>query len=125
MGGSNFVSNKFFPDWEGSNQSCLQDATNTPAPDYMHVTEQWFADTLDECCEKHYFWNLNACLGGSATGTDKWYVDWATFKCVKDCAEGGTDCGGFADSYGKSNLHASKNQCCDTHVGWDYTNCMN
>jgi hypothetical protein len=57
-------------------------------------------------------------------GTKKYYVDWATFKCVQDCAVGtAAGCGGFADGW--NFLHESKEQCCRERVSWDYKECMN
>lgn len=37
-------------------------------------------------------------MGSSAVGSEKYFVNWDTFKCVKDCPVGsGTDCGGLSD----------------------------
>lgn len=60
----------------------------------------WFYETLQDCFEIHYGWNLNECMGKAATGSNKYYVDWTAATCVKDCSTG-ADCEGLAESWGK------------------------
>ena len=88
----------------------------------------WMFDTLDECCDRHYKYNEAGCkgtTGSSAVGSEKYYVNWSTFKCVKDCPVGsGVDCGGYSDRDWNDEEFADKKTCCSTSVGWDYKNCM-
>ena len=117
----------YYPDWSGGNAGCEQNSGTTLAPDTL--TDSYFYATLDECCEAHYSWNEASCKygGSSATtgiGTEKWYVVWADSTCKKDCAIGGTDCGGLAGYYETSNLHDTKADCCSTHMPFDYRNCI-
>lgn len=116
---------KYFPDWEGNNKGCLQDNASNRAPDYIFSSEHWVFDTIDECCEVHYSWMESECKGTSGTGSQKWYIDWNDKKCVKDCAlTSGSDCGGYADHFGRANLHTSKADCCKAHMSWDYRHCF-
>jgi len=124
-------SGRYFPDWEGDNEGCLVDSTTTPAPEYMSSgANTWLHATLDECCEQHYGYRVEECKGVTApasAGTEKWYIDWADFTCVKDCVVSSSDpdCGGLADTYGSSNLHADKRTCCTTHMSYDFKACFN
>ena len=77
----------------------------------------------------HYSWTETSCKNGgsSATlgvGTDMWYVKWSDGTCYKDCAVGGTDCGGLAGYYETNNLHDTKAKCCSTHLSYEYKNCF-
>jgi len=118
---------KFYPDWEGQTKVCWENTSASPAP--LTLTDAYFYKTLDECCEMHFSWNEDNCKrGGSsaatATGTDKWYVKWSDGTCLKDCAVGGTDCGGFAGYYESNNLHDTKAKCCSTHLSYAYKKCL-
>lgn len=65
---SNNGTNLFFPDWSGSSEGCARDYGNIRAPAY--ITNQGTAymhDSLDDCCTKHYSWNLASCLGSADT----------------------------------------------------------
>lgn len=117
-------SKKFFPDWHGGNEGCTDTAT-TDAPDYMYqFGGMYLYDTLERCCQQHYWYNVTNCMGIDPNGTGMWYVDWFTFRCVRDCHEGGPDCGGLASGFGRVNLHVAKDQCCQTHISYDYDHCM-
>lgn len=119
------ASGKFYPDWAGSNEGCLEDTASSPAPDYMAGSTTWLFDTLDACCEQHYSWAEASCKGSSATaGTDEWYVVWdSPAKCVKNCATGsGTGCGGLAETW--DTLYSSQQVCCNTRVSYAYKDCM-
>ena len=108
----------YYPDWSGgSSTQCLNDGE---VPDYMLYSQAWYlSTTLEKCCERHFFWNINACLGTSPdavdVGTDKWYVEWKTSTCVQDCV-GESPCGGIAESWDE--LYSSKDQCCDKRLPW-------
>jgi hypothetical protein len=126
-------SGKYFPDWAGDNEGCLQDTGSNTAPDYMQGSTTWLFDTLDSCCSQHYSWNKSKCMGTSTTsavltGSEKFYVLWqggANNKdvCVKDCATGvGANCGGVAESWDQ--LYDTQAACCSARVSYDYKNCM-
>lgn len=99
MGSSSTVATgKYYPDWSGDSEGCLIDNSTTPAPEYMHASQGWFTNDLEKCCDTYYFYNKAGCMGSSAVGSEKYFVNWDTFKCVKDCPVGsGTDCGGLSD----------------------------
>jgi hypothetical protein len=124
MGTSSAATGKFYPDWSGDNEGCLEDTGSTRAPEYMtQASGTWLFDTLEKCCEQHYSYSLSECVGSSgsgfnAVGSGKWYVDWSTYKCIEDSS------GQLANEYGKANLHSTQSKCCQTHVSWDYKKCM-
>ncbi|KAL3784497.1 LOW QUALITY PROTEIN: hypothetical protein HJC23_013640, partial [Cyclotella cryptica] len=94
------ASGKFFPDWSPGNEGCLVDERNARAPKYMLQSKMWLYDTLDQCCTAHFSYKLSDCKGESVVGTNKWYVDWSTLKCIKDCSLDTADgCGGFANKW--------------------------
>ena len=126
MGSSSTVATgKYYPDWSGNSEGCLIDNSTTPAPEYMHASQGWFTNDLEKCCDTYYFYNKAGCMGSSAVGSEKYFVNWDTFKCVKDCPVGsGTDCGGLSDRDWNDEEFADKKTCCSTAVGWDYKNCM-
>jgi hypothetical protein len=87
------------------------------------MSYEYLFETLQDCCEMHYGWNKNECMGQAATGSNKYYVDWSTFKCTKDCSAG-TDCGGLAESWEVGMLRNTKEECCRQHVWYDFKHCM-
>jgi hypothetical protein len=109
---------EYYPDWSGGSNTCVKDGE---IPDYMLYNNQaWYlSTTLQKCCEKHFYWNINECLGtspdDSAVGTDKWYVEWDTNTCVQDCV-GASPCGGIAETWDQ--LYSSKEQCCNERLPW-------
>ena len=108
----------YYPDWESSSSSgtCLNDGN---VPTYMISNQNYYIfDTLEKCCNKHFSWNINKCLGTSstATGTNKWYVDWTDSKCVQDCVGTSQSCGGIAEGWDE--LHSSQEECCEKKLSW-------
>ena len=126
MGSSSAVTTgKYYPDWSGDNEGCLVDNSTNPAPEYMHASQAWFSDDLEECCDTYYSYSKAECLGSSAVSSEKYYVNWDTFKCVKDCPVGsGVDCGGLSDRDWTDEEFADKKTCCSTFMAWNYKNCM-
>jgi hypothetical protein len=58
---------KYYPHWseDESYDGCLANDGSTPAPEYMQKAGKWyFYDTLDECCEEHFGYDLEACVHG-------------------------------------------------------------
>jgi hypothetical protein len=76
----------------------------------------WFYETLQDCFEIHYGWNLNECMGKAATGSNKYYVDWTAATCVKDCSTG-ADCEGLAESWEVVGSFSTKEECCHQRLG--------
>ena len=109
---------EYYPDWSGgsSNPTCLNDFK---MPTYMLNNQVWYlSKTLRKCCERHFFWDINKCLGTEAVGTEKWYVKYEAMTCVQvqDCV-GASPCGGIANSWDE--LFGSKKKCCDEKVWYD------
>ena len=105
---------EFYPDWSGGGtRTCLADGK---IPDYMISNQKWYlSTTLKKCCEKHFYWDINECLGTTAVGSNKWYVSYEDAKCVQDCS-GASPCGGVANFW--EELYSSKEQCCKNKLGW-------
>eukprot|EP00984_Skeletonema_dohrnii_P029480 scaffold20142_cov80-Skeletonema_dohrnii-CCMP3373.AAC.3 len=105
---------EFYPDWSGGGTStCRADGK---IPDYMISNQKWYlSTTLKKCCERHFYWDINECLGTTAVGTDKWYANYEDAKCVQDCS-GASPCGGVANFW--EELYSTKEQCCKTKLGW-------
>jgi hypothetical protein len=110
---------EYYPDWTGASvtSTCLND---NKAPEYMLNNQKWyFSKTLRQCCERHFHWDLNKCMGDTIVGTNKWYVNYDANTCVQDCA-GASPCGGVAESWlSKDELFGSKKECCDKKMWWD------
>ncbi len=78
--------------------------------------KSYIFNTREECCERHYYWNIRECLGDSTEGgTDEWYVDWDTETCIQDCV-GESPCGGIANTWVE--LYSSKEQCCNVRLSY-------
>ena len=111
---------EYYPDWTGASttQYCLND---NKMPEYMLNSQTWyFSKTLRQCCERHFGWEVNKCMGNTAVGTNKWYVNYDAKTCVQDCA-GASPCGGVAESWvsAQGGLFGSKKECCDKKMWWD------
>ena len=126
MGSSYAGSNKYYPDWSGDSEGCLQDTGSNLAPVYMVGSSVWLFDDLESCCRDHFSYNLNSCMGSTASGTEKWYVVWRSGGvnvCVKDCKVGsGTDCGGLAEDW--DDKYDTQKSCCSKRVSYDVKGCM-
>ena len=110
---------EYYPDWLGSSSStCLND---NKMPKYMLNNQVWYlSKTLKECCETHFFWDVNKCLGTTAVGSGKWYIKWSDSTCVQDCV-GASPCGGIAESWDET--FSDKNTCCKNKMWWDLRGC--
>jgi hypothetical protein len=126
MGSSYAGSGKYYPDWSGDSEGCLQDTGSNLAPVYMVGSSVWLFDDLESCCRDHFSYNLNSCMGSTATGTEKWYVVWRSGGvnvCVKDCKVGsGADCGGLAEDW--DDKYDTQQSCCSKRVSYDVKGCM-
>ena len=117
------VEYKFYPAWaiQDSSPKCIN---GTDAPYYMKRSpEMWLSDDAAECCKTHYFYDKNVCMiasGGSVAhiATNKYYANYATEACVKDCLvnESDPECGGLAKSWYE--LFDTAKKCCENKLGW-------
>ncbi len=112
---------------DSQQMKCVQDC-NGPSP-CGGFSNRWETtyNTAEECCDKTLWWlNKEECVFDSTgdenatpLGSDKYYVNWETYTCVKDCV-GSTPCGGLAQSW--DDLYTSKDACCD-RLTW-VTDCL-
>ena len=114
---------EYYPDWDNSH-TCVKDGQ---VPEYMfHDQSHYLSPTLQKCCEKHFSWQVNDCVGTAPdavyVGTGKWYVDvdWDESLCVQDC-NGESPCGGPAEAWDE--LYSSREQCCKMHLSWNKEKC--
>lgn len=105
----------YYADWLSGveDEGCKNDGR---APDYMVENQNmWLFDDLDSCCETFFSYKLEDCKRNGKpsklAGSNKWFVNWNTFTCSRDC-DSGPDCEGLADFFGRSNLHDTKEDCC-------------
>lgn len=121
--------NKFYVDY--ADKACKQDcaaASNTNcAGNPGDKSTEMFSTAAACCSSKLSYINSAQCeaksttgSAASATGSNKWYVDWSISKCVKDCATGSdSECGGLAEDYeSNQGLYSSWSQCCNTRLSW-------
>jgi len=101
------VTEKYWPD--RAKNKCVKD-DKTAAID-LSVK---LYNSAEECCETDISWvRLIECIAKTksvaAHGSNKYYVNWITRNCIKDC-EGAALCGGIAKKW--DSLYASANECC-------------
>ena len=111
---------EFFPDWEGGGDRCTSDGE---IPIYMLSNQKYYlSQTLEDCCEKHFSWNKNDCMGNTMTGTNKWYVVYGSKEtCLQDCltTSGNQFCGGLVPSWQEEDgLFDTQEQCCEETLSW-------
>jgi len=83
----------------------------------MFNNPTWYlSSTLKQCCERHFYFDLNTCMGTTVEGTDKWYVKYEAMMCVQDCV-GASPCGGIVESWDET--FDSKEDCCDEKMWYD------
>ena len=114
-------SNKWYVNGYENGSICVQDCEG--ASPCGGLANSW--DNLHEsakvCCQKKLFWIVaSKCeaesTGGTAAGSDQWYVDWYKQTCVKDCV-GGAPCGGLAEDW--DFLFSSATTCCKEKMPWN------
>ena len=106
---------EYYPDWSGSSSSCSNNVDEIPP--YMINNQAWyFSSSLKDCCERHFYWNRNECLGTEAVGSGEWYVKYDANTCVQDC-DGASPCGGLAAGWDET--FSDKKQCCQNKLWWN------
>ena len=111
----------YYPDWAGDNKKCLNDGEE---PNYMLFNAHHFlSNTLQECCDRFYQWNLYGCTGITPTlSNGEYYPDWensSTGTCKND--------GGFPEYMLAEQGHylsTTLEKCCKKHYHWDINKCM-
>ena len=64
---------EFYPDWIGHSGTCRNDGN---APLYMTLNQGWIESSLQDCCSRHFKFDMASCLGDSADVFDRWFPDW-------------------------------------------------
>lgn len=105
---------EYYPDWSGGSSSCSNDIDEIPP--YMINNQAWyFSSSLRDCCERHFHWDVNECLGTEAVGSGEWYVKYDASTCVQDC-DGASPCGGLAATWDET--FSDKKKCCKEKLWW-------
>jgi hypothetical protein len=111
---------EYYPDWDGASGTCLND---NKMPEYfLYNQANFLSQSLKRCCERFYYWEVNKCMGITAVGTNKWYVNYNAKTCVQDCKEGTSPtCGGVADSWvsAQGGMFKDKKTCCKEKLPWE------
>eukprot|EP00956_Cyclotella_meneghiniana_P006250 scaffold8160_cov38-Cyclotella_meneghiniana.AAC.2 len=113
--GNNGPTNRYFPNWtreEGSSDVCLLDDGTYVVPE---GTPQY--ETVQECCENHYSWNLDACNNVENEPSYKYFPNWDGngYVCFLD---DGTHV--VPDS---APLFDDLTSCCDSQYSWNTAQC--
>jgi len=117
---------KWFADYSISPARCVKNCAVGTAPACHGILETTagvtFYDDAETCCEKKFSWyNPTACLvksmGDGVGYTNKFYADYSTSKCVRDCPTGTDPCGGSPDDLG-THLFDTAEKCCEEKLGW-------
>jgi hypothetical protein len=118
---------QWYPAWRiGAPATCFNDQDSA---NFQHlIPGDWFHLTLGECCDHYFNYDSTSkaiCMAGgvatapspttSGSGSNKWYVQWASQKCVQDC-EGSLPCGGYATR--TDFLFDSDKMCCEHSLSW-------
>ena len=107
---------EYYPDWSGGSSTTSTCPNDSNMPNYMLNNQAWYLSTsLRKCCERHFFWDINKCLGTNAVGTETWYVKYEANTCVQDCV-GVSPCGGIAEAWDE--VFSSKEHCCKEKLFW-------
>ena len=73
----------YYPDWDGNNVGCLADGN---APDHMVANPTyWMFDSLSDCCERFYSWDLSRCDSTDSSTSNLWCMSWDSNTCVQGC----------------------------------------
>ena len=108
-------SNKYFPNWGGSPNICLFDDGSNTVPAGVPLF-----DDLKACCNAHYGWNHDQCMGVVQGPSNKYFPNWSSSVGPHICL---FDDGSNAGPNGAP-LFDSLSLCCTTHYSWNKNECL-
>jgi len=110
----------WYPDWEGANKGCISDGNE---PTYMMVNPATFMySQKQDCCQQHYSWDYNNCVGAKRTQNfGKYYPDFdgTEHVCVNDGLQPM-----YMDLSAVFWMHDTLKECCATNYQWNYAECI-
>lgn len=99
----------WYPGDTPGNTKCANDGN---APDWQH--NKYLLQS--QCCNSHFGWAYNNCMGIEQPASYEWYIDWTLIKCVMDCDVGDRDlCGGKVEGNWIT-LWSNATECCSTQM---------
>eukprot|EP00956_Cyclotella_meneghiniana_P025357 scaffold52698_cov55-Cyclotella_meneghiniana.AAC.2 len=113
--------NLFYPGQSSDANGCKNDGDQ---PAWMDSNPSfWLFTTLEKCCESHFGWNLQTCLGTHPQECAKtlWYPDWlgSNTGCLRDGNEPLYMIQSPADF-----IFSDRRSCCEEHYPWGFDVCM-
>lgn len=110
----------WYPDWEGSDDGCVSDGNE---PTYMmNSPELYMSSQKQDCCQQHYSWKYNECVGAKRTeNAGKYYPDFdgADHVCVNDGLQPM-----YMDLGAAWWMHDDLKTCCAVNYEWNYAECI-
>jgi len=108
----------WYPDWIGRSGKCLNDGN---APSYMMTTGHFLETNQKDCCDKHYNYDLAACMGKSSTVALGYYPDWSQTesKCVKDA-----NVPDYMRQKAATYIFDDIESCCKRFYNWEANKCI-
>ena len=110
----------WYPDWKGANKECVD---NGNEPTYMQNNPStYLSSQKQDCCQKHYSWDYNNCVGAKKTQNfGKYYPDFDGTKhvCVNDGLQPM-----YMDLSSAHWMYDTLKECCATHYSWNYDECL-
>ena len=113
---------KWYVDY--GNQMCVQDcpADGASCGGLAALFEMLYDDETACCEEKLSYISAGLCqakslANGTYAGTNQWYVDYESNKCVQDCDMATPGCGGIIEDAGTT-LYADAASCCTAKLSY-------
>ncbi|KAL9179689.1 hypothetical protein ACHAXT_008979 [Thalassiosira profunda] len=109
----------FYPDWEGSNEGCVDDGNEPP---YMRDNYVYYMfANKEDCCSEHYNWNYDACVGRSTAIAGMYYPDFGGSEhiCKNDGAQPQ-----YMNVAPEVWMHTTLLECCTTNYNWNLDECL-
>jgi hypothetical protein len=115
---------KYYADYSNSSARCAKDCNTSGDPTcggiLSNVAGVQMFDTASPCCIAKFSWMDKDLCASLTTGshTDKWYDDYQSNKCKKDCtAAANSPCGRRPPDL-SIQLFADAATCCSSKLGW-------
>lgn len=110
----------FYPDWGGADEGCLDDGNEPP---YMTDNAMYYMfSQLADCCQEHYGWNYDTCIGASSNvNNGQYYPDFSNTDHV--CRNDGAQ-PPYMNNSPSHWMHDTLAECCNTNYLWNYNNCI-